>query len=196
LLYKLTGVKPAKEIVMKWHALPIVLFATLITLPVAQAQEQEASTSSRTAVPVKGTIEATGSVELLITIYDREAGGRELYSVTATLPVEMNTYFDMINVPDAIFRGRQTIYVEVARPSAPAIALEARAQFTKPGGVNKAFAVLGCSLCYTCGGSYPVFNGAFVTPGVGTQERGKSCSGKVESRLDFRPHLCCQTGSL
>jgi hypothetical protein len=175
------------------------LLAIVVTMPVAQAQKPEASAS--TSVPIKGTIEATGSTELLITFYDSETGGHELYSLTARVPVENKTYFDMINVPNTIFRGNQTVYIEVARPSAPAIALETRSQFTKPGGeriggANKSFAILGCSLCYTCGGSYPIFNGAFATPGLGTAERGKSCSGKVESHLDFRPHLCCQTGSL
>jgi hypothetical protein len=177
----------------------LIVFAMFIVIPAAQAQQPEASTI--TAVPVKGTVEATGSVELLITFYDREMGGQELYSLAAVLPVEKNTYFDMINVPNAIFRGRQTVFVEVARPSAPAIALETRSQFTKPSGdragrVSKSFAILGCSLCYTCGGSYPLFNGAFVTTGLGTAERGRSCSGTVDSRIDFRPHLCCQTGSL
>lgn len=172
----------------------LILFAVLIARPVAHAQQPE--TSSGIKIPVKGTIEAIGSVELLITVYDRETGGHELYSLTTTLPVEKNTYFDMINVPDAIFRRRQTVYVEVTRPSAPAIALETRSQFTQPGSAaaNKSFVILGCSLCYTCGGSYPIYNGAFATPGLGTAERGKSCSGNVDSRLDFRPHLCCQTG--
>lgn len=171
-------------------------FLLLMTPLMVQAQEPEALDNSSTAVPVKGTIQATGSVDLLITIYDRESGGHELYSVTASIPVERNTYFDTINVPDAVFRGRQTIYIEVASPSAPAVALETRAQFTKPGArgavTNKARAPVGCSLCYSCGGSFPIFGGAFVTAGVGTQERGRSCSGNVAPRLDFRPYLCCQ----
>lgn len=180
---------------MKGYASQVLLFALLVALPVAEAQEPEANSSS--AVPVKGTIEATGSVELLITIYDRPTRGHELYSVTTTIPVEHNMYFDIINVPDVVFHDRQTVYVEVATPSAPEVALEARSQFTKPGGeVKKSFAILGCSLCYTCGGSYPIFNGAFGTLGVGTHERGRSCSGKVDSRIDFQPNLCCQAGSL
>jgi hypothetical protein len=181
---------------MKKCTKPSLVFLMLMTSLMVQAQEPGALDSSSTAVPVKGTIQATGSVALLITIYDRESGGRELYSVTADIPVERNTYFDTINVPDTVFRGRQTVYVEVASPSAPAIALEPRAQFTKPGArgavTNKASAPVGCSLCYSCGGSFPIFSGAFVTPGVGTQERGRSCSGDVAPRLDFRPHLCCQ----
>ena len=187
---------------MKRYAIQIILLLTmLIALPAAQAQEPEDRANASTAIPVKGTIQAAGSVELLFTIYDREQEGRELYSVTATVPVEESTYFGSITVPDELFRDRQTIYIEVARPSAPAIGLEARSQFTKPGGrpagkTNKSLSILGCSLCYTCGGSYPIFNGAFVTAGVGTQERGRSCSGNVSSRLDFRPHLCCQNVSL
>ncbi|HEX7184750.1 MAG TPA: hypothetical protein VF756_23190, partial [Thermoanaerobaculia bacterium] len=137
----------------------------------------------------------------LFTVYGREEGGRELYSVIATVPVEENMYFGSINVPDELFRGRRTVYIEAARPSEPALGLEARSQFTKPGGrsagrARESVSILGCSLCYTCGGSYPIFSGAFVTPGLGTKERGRSCSGDVSSRLDFRPHLCCQNVSL
>lgn len=186
---------------MKRYGIQIILLlAMLIASPVAQAQEPESSGGASTEIPVKGIIQEAGSVELLFTIYDREQGGRELYSVTTTVEVEKNTYFGSINVPDELFRGRQTVYIEVARPSAPAIGLEARSQFTKPGGrpagrANKSVTILGCSLCYTCGGSYPIFSGAFVTPGLGTKERGRSCSGKVSSTLDFRPHLCCQNVS-
>lgn len=186
---------------MRRHTFQVLLLATWSALPMAHAQETE--DLARTAVPVKGSIEATGSVELVITLYDREKGGNELYSVTSTVPVEGNTYFGMIDVPDEVFRGKSTVFVEVAKPSTPAIALEARAPFTKPGGkpargTQKSLIILGCSLCYSCGGSYPIFSGAFRTPilGPGTAERGKSCSGSVASRPDIRPHLCCQNVSL
>ena len=109
---------------MKRYVSQVLLFAILVALPVAEAQEQEATSSS--AVPVKGTLEATGSVELLITIYDRPTRGHELYSVTTTMPVEHNMYFDMINVPDGVFHGRQTVYIEVATASAPEVALVAQ----------------------------------------------------------------------
>lgn len=187
---------------MKRYGIQIVLLLTMLIAPaVAQAQEPEALAAASTEIPVKGTIQEAGPVELLFTVYSREQGGRELYSVTATVPVEENTYFGSIDVPDELFRGRQTIYIEVARPSEPAIALETRTQFTKPGGrpakrANESVSILGCSLCYSCGGSYPIFSGAFVTPGLGTKERGRSCSGSVSSRPDFRPHLCCQNVNL
>jgi hypothetical protein len=180
---------------MRWYASQILLLAMLGALPVAQAQGPE--TIASIAIPVKGTIEAIGSVELLITLYDGKTSGHELYTMTATIPVESKMYFAMIHVPDVVFRGRQTVYVEVAKPSAPAIPLEPRAQFTKPGGAtDKSFTIRGCSLCFSCGGSYPTFSGAFGSTGLGTAERGKSCSGTVDSRFDFRPYLCCQGGSV
>lgn len=187
---------------MNRYGIQIILLLTmLIASSVAKAQEPEGSAGTSTEIPVKGTIQAAGPVELLFTIYDREEEGRELYSVTATVEVEENMYFGSINVPDELFRGRRTVYIEAARPSEPALGLEARSQFTKPGGrpagrARESVTILGCSLCYTCGGSYPIFSGAFVTPGLGTKERGRSCSGDVSSRLDFRPHLCCQNVSL
>src|SRR5436305_153750 len=149
---------------MRRYASQILLLAILSVTPLAHAQGPEAPE----AIPVKGSTEAIGSVELLITLYDRETSGRELYSVTTTIPVESKTYFAMIQVPGAVFRGRQTVYVEVARPSAPAIPLEPRAQFTKPGdATDKSFAIKGCSLCFSCGGSFPTFSGAFGSTGLG-----------------------------
>src|SRR5437764_15495087 len=100
---------------MRNYAPQVMLLAIFTVLPVAHAQEAEGlASASGIAVPVKGAIAATDSVELLITIYDRPTGGHELYSVTTTLPVENNMYFDMIDVPDTVFRSRQTVYVELA----------------------------------------------------------------------------------
>jgi hypothetical protein len=170
----------------------VVLVAMLIGLPLAQAAR-----AASISVPVKGVVDATGSVELVISFYDRAAGGREVYSVTKTLAVEHGVYFDMVDVPDSVFQSRQKVFVEVARPSAPALALAERAQFTKPGGQAGAapkvsFTFLGCSLCFTCGGSYPVFNGAFTNTGTSPQERSTACSSTVATRTDTRPFLCCQ----
>jgi hypothetical protein len=184
---------------MKLSALLVLLLAFLV-LPVAQAQEAADLASPSTAVPVKGTIDASGSVALVITFYDRELGGHKLYSMPATLPVEKNTYFGMVDVPDTIFRDRKTVYVGVAKAAATGGDVS-RAHFTRPVGPEgnadgKSFTLLGCSICYSCGGSYPVFSGAWVSAGLGAQERGGSCSGRVSSHIDFHPYLCCQTGTL
>lgn len=52
-----------------------------------------------------------------------------------------------------------------------------------------------CSLCYTCGGKWPVFGGSFDIPSGSVDERGDSCatpSGFPEPAADFRPYLCCK----
>jgi hypothetical protein len=145
------------------------------------------------SVPVKGVIDAAGSVELLLTFYDRAVGGREIYSVTRTLPVADNIYFDMVDVPESALRGRLRVFVEVARADTPAIPLGERQQFARRSAApNRAVSIQGCSLCFTCGGTFRFFQGAFTNTGTAPQERGSSCSGSVVSRADTRPFLCCQ----
>jgi hypothetical protein len=175
---------------MKKQALVFVLFAVLVCLSMGAAQ------AGTISVPVKGVIAANGSVQLTFSFYGRAVGGNELFSVTKTLPVSSNIYFGMVEVPDSVFQGRERVFFEVARPSAPAIPLGERAQFTNrdPGAPNRTVTLLGCSQCFTCGGSFPVFSGAFNTaasPQV--NERGSSCSGAATvARTDVRPFLCCQ----
>lgn len=172
---------------MKKQAFLFVLFAMLLSLPLAAQEGRFVS------VPVKGTIDAAGPVELLLTFYDRAVGGRELYSVTRTMNVADNIYFDMVDVPESALRGKLRVFIEAAHADTPAIPLGARQQFARRGGQNRAVLLQGCSLCFSCGGSFPIFQGAFNTaasPQI--QERGSSCSGSVASRTDTRPFLCCQ----
>ena len=174
---------------MKKQALVFTLFAVLVVLSLGTAQ------AGNISVPVKGVIDANGSVQLNITFYGRATGGRELYSVTRTLAVADNVYFGMVDVPDTLFHGREKVYFEVARPSAPAIVIGERAQFTNRDAGSppqRSVSIQGCSLCFTCGGTFGVFQGAFTNTGTSPQERGSSCSGSVTSRADTRPFLCCQ----
>lgn len=47
------------------------------------------------------------------------------------------------------------------------------------------------SLCFTCGGNYPDFVGAFNVPsGTMPIERGMNCSGGLQKRSDSRPRIC------
>lgn len=47
------------------------------------------------------------------------------------------------------------------------------------------------SLCFTCGGNWPIFAGSFAVPsGSRPVERGTRCSGGLVSRSDNRPYLC------
>jgi len=50
-----------------------------------------------------------------------------------------------------------------------------------------------CSICYTCGGDWPIFQGAVLTPSGGAAyERGGACSGNVGYATDRSPYLCCR----
>src|SRR4030095_3173886 len=51
-----------------------------------------------------------------------------------------------------------------------------------------------CTICFTCGGSWPSFQGAFHTVNTGmlTQERGSNCSGGFTATDDSNPFLCCR----
>jgi len=172
---------------MRKQTFVFVLFALLL-LSVGAAQ------AGTISVPVKGMIDAQGSVQLNISFFGRASGGRELFAATKTLQVVDNVYYGMVDVPDTLFHGREKVYFEVARPSAPAIALGERAQFTnrEGGAPNRSVTLQGCSLCFTCGGTFSVFQGAFTNTGTGPSERGSSCSGTVSTRSDTRPFLCCQ----
>lgn len=147
------------------------------------------------SVPVKGTIEATGSVELIVTFYNRAVGGRELYTTTQTFAVNNNIYVGSVEVPDTMFRNREQAFFSVARPSAPAIALGERAQYTqRRNAPERTVSIFGCSLCFSCGGAFPVFSGAWnTTSSPQTQERGSLCAGAANQQFsDVRPFLCCQ----
>ncbi len=57
---------------------------------------------------------------------------------------------------------------------------------------NKTIGRAPCSLCFSCGGVFPVFSGSFAGSGANNvTERGSSCSGSLTSRTDSRPFLCC-----
>jgi hypothetical protein len=51
-----------------------------------------------------------------------------------------------------------------------------------------------CSLCFTCGGAWPVFSGEIhEEEGASTVERGPNCAGGFEERDDDIPWLCCKS---
>ncbi len=57
--------------------------------------------------------------------------------------------------------------------------------------------VSACSLCYTCGGNWPIFSGQIGNDGTGglngpAIERGPGCSGPLILSNDVAPYLCCR----
>ena len=56
--------------------------------------------------------------------------------------------------------------------------------------------VSACSICYTCGGSWPIYSGTIgnlepVASSAPT-ERGEACSGSLSYVDDTHPYLCCR----
>ena len=50
-----------------------------------------------------------------------------------------------------------------------------------------------CSLCYSCGGGWPVFSGAIPTrTDAQPWERASACTGNLAPATDGAPYLCCR----
>ena len=61
-----------------------------------------------------------------------------------------------------------------------------------PAAVNNQTAVA-CNVCFTCGGDWPVFAGAWSSANFAATERGSGCFGPLGTSLNDRsPFLCCR----
>jgi hypothetical protein len=59
-----------------------------------------------------------------------------------------------------------------------------------PGNAQTAVA---CTQCFTCGGDWPLFEGAWSVANSSVTERGAACSGVPGTQTtDSRPFLCCR----
>jgi len=61
-----------------------------------------------------------------------------------------------------------------------------------PAAANNQTAV-SCNLCFTCGGDWPVFAGAWNSANFPATERGSGCGGGLGTGFnDHDPFLCCR----
>ena len=61
-----------------------------------------------------------------------------------------------------------------------------------PAAANNQTAVA-CNVCFTCGGDWPVFAGAWNSANFAATERGSACSGALGTVMnDHDPFLCCR----
>jgi hypothetical protein len=50
-----------------------------------------------------------------------------------------------------------------------------------------------CTVCFTCGSDWPLFEGAYANPTASTVfERGGGCFGPLSATNDSFPFLCCR----
>jgi hypothetical protein len=165
-------------------------------------------TSWAQVAPVKGIVQAPWpnskgadrSITVVLKIYNEGVGGTLLHqerqtvevddagiflaplsaSAAARLSGQNAKLFGEVSVQGGIFaaavEGRQQI-------------LGVRAEF---GTQATIFIPTSTTLCYTCGGAWPVFQGSWNVPYAlnNVTSRGGACYGAPVARTDTRPYLC------
>lgn len=84
------------------------------------------------------------------------------------------------------------LMVALAVVLAPAIAAAADGKPAQTGAryINNQ-APASCSLCFSCGGDWPVLNGKIPNQDGQVTERGSACANPLTARTDTIPYLCC-----
>ena len=101
-----------------------VLLSVLSAVQVVQAGES-------TMIPIKGEINASGEVDLIIRVYDQPEGGRLLYQLTKMVTVEDQIFDVEIYVPSELLSANPQFFVGFASASAPEDEIGERMQFTQ-----------------------------------------------------------------
>jgi hypothetical protein len=168
----------------------------LLTIGIPDTPPVAVQDSQTTGVPFKGLMAEDGNVELILRLYDQAHGGTRLFEEIREAEVRQGVYALDVEVPSEIVTKHPTVWMEVARAAEPDKSLEERTAFrTRRSGevLPQAPLCLGScvSLCFTCGGSFPLFSGGIPVPsGSSVIERGVGCDGSLVSRSDPRPQLC------
>jgi hypothetical protein len=149
-------------------------------------------------VPFKGQIR-DGNDRLILRIYDQAVGGAVLFEVTRKVDVSNGVYVALVDVPSEILSAKTNVWLEGSKETEPFTPIGERTQFAirrLGGGITQAIVCPagGCaSLCFTCGGAYPFFNGAIpLAAGSMPTERGGACAAPLQARADTIPFLCTQ----
>ncbi len=189
------------------------------TMAIAQTTEADQATDAAVSAPATVPFKAKLSGELasaaaeravdgkahfVFSIYSAATGGTKLFEEEQSIAPTGNHLYAEVGsathggIPAHILRQHSTIYLEVARASAPWNALASRQMIAfKPANNSNAnssgFAVsisVDPSVCFTCGGAWPFLVGSWSTPTPGAYERPSGCGGALASSGDTRPYLC------
>jgi hypothetical protein len=183
---------------LKKSLLLVLAMSMMGTVIAAQGQNDAATVPFKTHVAtVSPTLaeKSAGKMQLVFRIYGQAQNGSPLFEETQTVAISGdNLYADIGSataggVPNATLQNRQHIWLEYARASAPELPLEDRFSFTLSGGGPDISFSVDPSVCYTCGGGWPVYGGAIYTT-TGANERGSGCSGNITHTSDSSPYIC------
>ena len=188
---------------LKKCLLPVLFLLLVGTVSVAQAQNQ--ATNEQATVPFKTPVsvvalspaeKSAGTIELVFRIFDQAKNGSKLFEESQNVPISGDNLYTNIGsataggIPAATLQNHQRIWVEYARTSVPELSLENRFSFTLSRGSGQPISFsVDPSVCFTCGGGWPVYGGTLPTAS-GASERGSSCSGSISSSTDKFPFLC------
>ena len=164
----------------------------LVAAPVVHAQTVLlADADQAVSLPVKGRIAARdGRVDLTFKVYDRAQGGRLIHSETQRVDVRRGIYFAMVGGRAAALRSTPQTWVEVSRSGRPVGERQAF-EVDSGGDVGVETHIPGsAAFCFSCGGRWPIFTGAFTTEQGDPTEFGGGCANPLTVRSDTRPFLC------
>jgi hypothetical protein len=178
----------------------------------ALAMAISSSAEGQRQIPFKTVVQGVkdGTVEVVLTVFSARRGGDRLFEEKQTVQVENGILFTMIGertpggVPAEVFQNNR-VWIEMALASAPQAPVGTRMASTIRAGAIRDGAQtevlvnvpVDDTLCFTCGGAWPVFNGSLnqagcssVNTGACPTERGSLCGGGHLRRVDTRPFLC------
>ena len=161
-------------------------------------------------IPVKGTLSSTNeaSVSVVLRLFDREFGGAKLYEERQTVEVVDGVFVAFVGqgtregVPKNVTDSHPVVYAEWSLASSASIVPEQRVSVMHtrtntaiaPNAVSVSVPV-DMSICFTCGGSWPIFSGMSRNGGITAAERrvterGAACSGPLLNRPDTLVFYC------
>lgn len=171
----------------------------LVSALVVVAMAASAQAQTTKSIPFKAPIGAAdGSADVILRLYDQAAAGTPLFEETRTVKVSHGMFITLVDVPAAVLGAAPTVWIEAASASDPHAPLARRNPFALKRTANPRIQpndVFGIptdsTLCYTCGGEYPIWGGMIPLPYPSTPiERGYDCYGAPQYVSDTTPFLC------
>jgi hypothetical protein len=104
----------------------------------------------------------------------------------------MKSVFMIVGVAGFVLSSTLVTQAQELPPEVAAKLKDISGSLAAVGTINNQTAV-GCNICFTCGGDWPVFAGAWNSANFAAVERGPGCSGELSTAFDDRaPFLCCR----
>ena len=206
-----------KRVVFSFLSLALALGTTSTARAQQSASQLDEHRPAKLVIPHKARISGDGVVslsgdrfngqaDLIFKVFAQQSGGAKLFEERQTVQVKRGVYDIGIGAvtpggfPEQVFNAHATLWIEVSRALAPNSAAESRvAYMSRPdgqasGAVNPQFSFSvprDVSLCWTCGGTYPVNSGYITLPAGSTvNERGPGCAEPMAPAVDTAPRLC------